>query len=675
MSAEFTRAFVVGIEIYEFGGAWNKLSGPVADAHRFVTWLVDRGVQPKNITVFLSEPSRPLAADVPGLPTSVQRRMPTMASFRHEIIEMVQEAPRWFWLYWGGHGVLYNDEHHLLFSDAQSSSATSLTPNALWHFLRGFPAKVHPEMTSVPRRNVLEHTLMVLDVCSTHAHVSKLHTRLAPLNFGGDVPIHGRNISTLVASRKGEAADNCNEEQTGVLSRELRPLLAALVPGEKWPPDFGEIGHQLHVRFTALRDDGKARQCPALYIDNTPKGTGLFRGMGFDPLLKTLLDAVSAAHPLLPSAVIEEAYRLVAVSRDASLMLDAHPVAAFWVVTHILADEHPPGALLRFVELCRPLLGDMEVKARIRNWQVQVAEAEGMSLDEIELYCTPFATHLREVAEAAGESLLQVVVEPIFGHDDAFQMRAQYRPSGVLHQQPPTNRSQLAQQFRDIFARIRPLGVRRADRIEIALPFELYTLAVDEWTICTGQTASRKLILEAVGKVYPVVLRSYDLAFDSEGYAEPRSLRHSRGPFPRSALAASAVAGSETVDAVLAGNTDIWKSIGIHALVAANFDPSQSLGNDLTMGSELTNAGLSLALWVRKPILPATEIREIQQQLQVYFLDYAPAEWPIRAQLLRQKSSGWAGLNLLWDSYDSPLPLAPNHLSPPDLRTVSLLFP
>jgi hypothetical protein len=132
MSAEQTRAFVVGIEIYAFGDAWNKLSGPVADAHRFVDWLVRHGVKPADITVFLSAPSRPLAADVPPLPDGVQRRDPTEAAFKAAVInDLAKAAPRWFWLYWGGHGVLDDERRHLLFTEAHLDSAACLDPEDL----------------------------------------------------------------------------------------------------------------------------------------------------------------------------------------------------------------------------------------------------------------------------------------------------------------------------------------------------------------------------------------------------------------------------------------------------------------------------------------------------------------------------------------------------------------
>ena len=258
--------------------------------------------------------------------------------------------------------------------------------------------------------------------------------------------------------------------------------------------------------------------------------------------------------------------------------------------------------------------------------------------------------------------MLQVVVEPIFGNGDTYQMRAQHRPTGVLNQGPPVDKSQLAQQFQKMFSDARPSGVRRAERIEIALPFQLYTLAVNEWTIVTGRTASHEFKMEPVGQIYPVVIRSYDLAFDSVAYAEPLSLRHSRGTIPLSILPPQAIAGPNTVEAALAGNLDVWKATNLYALAAGNFDPSRPVGADLTLGSELTNSGLPLALWVQKPKLPA---QVIQQKLQAQFLDHPPDTWPKQAQLLHQETIGWGGLSLLWDLHDCPLPAAPNRLSHP----------
>lgn len=664
MSADQSRAFVVGIEAYAFGGAWNRLSGPVADAHRFVAWLVGHGVKPADITVFLSPPSRPLAADVPPLPDGVQRREPTEAAFKAAVVnELTKAAPRWFWLYWGGHGVLDDEHRYLLFSDAHQDSAACLDPDDLWRYLRSVKAMPKPDFVPSRGAPVLQHTLMILDVCSTHAHRSGLQGSLAPVAFGGGkAKEEARERSSLVASRKGEAAENSNAEQTGVFSRELRAVLPQPAPGLVWPPDFAALDQQLRARFHSLSTTGQARQLPAFYQNESPTGAGpILRGAGFDPDLPRLLKLTHSAQPALPDAAVVEAYRLVTLATQLELLQWIQPGAAWAALTEQLLTR-PPSALLKFVELCRSLLADPDMNAAVGKWQEDVGTAEGVDLDkEVRQWAAPLVARVQAAAQPKS-AWLQVVVEPLPGGE--YQMRGQRSDGGPFHQESPISHpDQLAQQFQRLFARTHGSNGQPADRLEIALPFELYAECPEAWPICTGQNARRQPKLEPVGHHYPLVIRSYDLAFgDPDQLMEPRTRRRTRGAPPTQPLPAQAIAGPDTVSAALAGRTEIWRTPSVRALAAGVFDPNQTIGTDLTLASELTDSGLPLALWVRTTTLPPAAL---QQWLQDEFLAHPPTEWPQRTLTLRRQPAGWTGLTVLWDPHDSPLPAAPNRQSHP----------
>ena len=60
-----TYAFVVGVERYDTGAAWH-LDGPAADASRFVSWLLSRGVPASQILLFLSPLAESPLAQAPA---------------------------------------------------------------------------------------------------------------------------------------------------------------------------------------------------------------------------------------------------------------------------------------------------------------------------------------------------------------------------------------------------------------------------------------------------------------------------------------------------------------------------------------------------------------------------------------------------------------------------------
>ncbi len=651
-----TRAYVVGIEQYALGGRANRLSGPVADAHRFVAWLIAQGLKSEQITVFLSEVTQPLGPTVPPLPAGVDRRGATSAGFHSAVVnELAATPPQIFWLYWGGHGLMDDEQRYGLFTDATERSGACLNPEDLWRFLRS--VKAGP--------GSLEQVLMVFDVCSTYAHLAKLEGVLAPISFGGTKAreITGRNLWTLVASRRGEAADNINPEQTGLLSRELRQLLSAPNADPVWPPDFGRLNQGLRERFDALRQADKKVQGLAYYREETPNGSAA--PVRFGPDWEVIERLVNQAQPPLADALLKEAYRLAAVGNGRPLPSDTRGNALPEQILHRLMGLQP-ATVLSWVEYCRLVIPNAELVMEFEAWQEDWARQQGLNLAEVRANCAASLARLKQAAASAAEVVLQGVVVPLHtGTPRRYQLSLYRRVGdgageflGLGGEVAETELETLPARFAELFKRTHSDTHARPQRLEIALPFELYALEPEHWPIPAGRNAKGEPVSKPVGLSYPVVVRSYDLNYDESGsYVESTQLRQSRCPLPAAALAPEAIAGTDSVEQLAREGGYAWAEPAIVALVASRFEPSQPVGSDRTLASELTNAGLPLAVWLRGNTL---DPGAAQAWLATEILAHPPVNWPARVQGLRKPQPGsapsWQGITLLWDPCDFSLP-------------------
>lgn len=323
-SPQNTRALVVGIERYGFGSSWD-LPGPVADAHRFIAWLQGRGVPAANITAFLTEPVRLLPPDLPPLPAGVRRHAATSTEIERALEPGLLEAPpEVLWLWWGGHGVVQQDVGRaLFFEDSSNTNRHALNLEKLQSFFR-FAAPDHP--------GALRRVLAVIDACSTHGHVLGLPGQLPHKDFGSGNPVPGRDCALVCASQTGQSAKNFAIEQTGLLSREILPRLAAS-PSGVWPPDLGDVARDLRKRFLEINRDGKGGQLPAYYSYETPDGHE--PPLRFNRPLKlsvtekgklrdALLQCPSMKHPGKRQAVVDELPEEVRnnIERDATANFD-----------------------------------------------------------------------------------------------------------------------------------------------------------------------------------------------------------------------------------------------------------------------------------------------------------------------------------------------------------------
>jgi uncharacterized protein (DUF3820 family) len=247
-----TRAIVVGIDSYAAGPSW-RLKGPASDAVKFADWLVRRGVPPGKIALFLS----PLTGAGLTIPDGVRGRSADQATVEAAFTDELRAATDpLVILYWGGHGVVEaSHTHKLFYADASEANKRCLDLTRLLTFLRSdyFPAAT------------LGRLIAVVDTCANLAESQNWHNALSSTDFPVGKPVAGREQFVLFAAKPGQTADNLDAEGTGLLSRELRPLLEE-VPAGTWPPDMADLKGRIFRRFGELRAADRTEQTPAYFL-------------------------------------------------------------------------------------------------------------------------------------------------------------------------------------------------------------------------------------------------------------------------------------------------------------------------------------------------------------------------------------------------------------------------
>jgi hypothetical protein len=140
---EKVYALVVGIEKYKAGSEWD-LNGPANDALKFANWLLERGVKPENIQLFLS----PLDRNVGLIEDAKAKGLTAVPASRNQIdtairYKLTSEGNRGDLLYgfWGGHGILTKTDittRRLFFADTDNINKWNLNFNSLVEALSTF---------------------------------------------------------------------------------------------------------------------------------------------------------------------------------------------------------------------------------------------------------------------------------------------------------------------------------------------------------------------------------------------------------------------------------------------------------------------------------------------------------------------------------------------------------
>lgn len=243
-----TKALLVGIEKYEAGSNWN-LNGPAKDVLRMANWLCKQGVPPENLTIFLS-PLDQNKQQIEEAEILTGYKPATEAEIRDTLSRELQGQSGSLFFYWGGHGwVTQEGERRLFYADAIDTDLKNLDFNDQ---LLAFRSDL---FAGLPRQ------LFIVDACANYAGGMRANPPSHKASKGELLSSHEQFV--LLAARPGDFAQNIDNEQTGLYTRELMAELEQQPIGGAWPPDMEEICARLQRKFVDLRTNGLAEQTPA----------------------------------------------------------------------------------------------------------------------------------------------------------------------------------------------------------------------------------------------------------------------------------------------------------------------------------------------------------------------------------------------------------------------------
>ncbi|MFF4058934.1 caspase family protein [Streptomyces sp. NPDC001668] len=241
------HAFIVGIEAYEAGAAWD-LAGPARDAVAFHRLLRAAGVPDTQLHVHLS----PLHPFAPGI-----RYQPAdQATLRRALVrELPQAHGDILWVWWGGHGVLDRAGHLRLFcADATTNDKVSID-------LESALARYSSDAVSG-----FTEQLWIVDACETFEEALAFRDPLPSdaLPAGRRTLAHRQTL--LRAAGRGRRAVNDPVRATGLFSNVLLDLLAVPSSGLPALPDAEELFTAVRERIAALREGGRTFQLPGIQL-------------------------------------------------------------------------------------------------------------------------------------------------------------------------------------------------------------------------------------------------------------------------------------------------------------------------------------------------------------------------------------------------------------------------
>ncbi|MFJ4713333.1 caspase family protein [Streptomyces sp. NPDC088785] len=239
-------ALVVGIEEYAAGEGW-RLPGPADDAVRFHAWLRGRGVPEANILLHLA----PTGGHRPALPYRPADQSTLHRTLTDELPALDGDV---LWVWWGGHGVLDQDERiRLYYADATGQGRRNLDLESACRLLASDAVAGFARQT------------WVVDACQTFDERHGFPRSLDTERLGAGARTTGHEQVLLLAASRGERAANDPVLRGGVFSRLVQDELdrsAATVD-----PDPERL-------FTAVRErvereiwaSGRSAQLPTLIV-------------------------------------------------------------------------------------------------------------------------------------------------------------------------------------------------------------------------------------------------------------------------------------------------------------------------------------------------------------------------------------------------------------------------
>ncbi|KIF71240.1 hypothetical protein HY68_25840 [Streptomyces sp. AcH 505] len=240
-------ALVVGIERYAAGDTWT-LPGPARDAVRFRAWLRAAGVPEHNILLHL--------APAGGYDPGVAYRPADHAALRRALVgELPALRGDALWIWWGGHGVLDQDERIRLYcADATEADRRNLDLESARRALSSDALPGFARQT------------WVVDACQTFEERHGFPLSLPAETLPAGERVHAHQQALLLAVTRGQRAANDPVGRTGLFSDVVLGEL-----GAEAAPDPGPLFARVAARMDALRADGVTEQTPSVFL----RGPGL----------------------------------------------------------------------------------------------------------------------------------------------------------------------------------------------------------------------------------------------------------------------------------------------------------------------------------------------------------------------------------------------------------------
>jgi hypothetical protein len=244
-----TMAVVVGIEEYQTGKKW-RLDGPALDACRFAQWLTNRGVPADRITLLVS-PLRENADEVEEQSKGYRCGTADHATVRDVFTRYLpSQRSDLLVFYWGGHGVIEQEERRLIYADATTLDKRNLNLSSLLRSMRSSTFAGHPQQ------------LGLVDACSNLVTELGWEGTMPNEEFSVGRTEPRRDQRVLLAASPGERAINVDGLKTGLFSQIVREALSTL-PADFWPPDADGLRELANERFEQLRSERRTRQVPS----------------------------------------------------------------------------------------------------------------------------------------------------------------------------------------------------------------------------------------------------------------------------------------------------------------------------------------------------------------------------------------------------------------------------
>ena len=491
-------AVVVGVEEYKAGREW-RLDGPALDACRFARWLTARGVPADRITLLVS--SLPENRDaVEEQARGYKVRAADHATVRDVFAKYLpSKTSSLLIFYWGGHGVIEQEERRLICADATTLDKVNLNLSSLLKSMRSSTFAGHPRQ------------LGLVDACLNLVTDLGWEGRMPSEEFAEGRPEPRRDQRVLLAASPGERAVNVDALKTGLFSQVLREALETLPQGT-WPPDADMLRDVVNERFEDLRDEERTQQVPSQLWFRSRSGEdtrvfefglqeGRVRAAAFGGQLLT-----SAEYRKL-KAILDGApapRNLRALYREATRDLEGGrlPRRPDDLISTVNALRNPVSPMPLFGFLVRFAAGadDKVTQDRLWEWINAVAPRWDAEMDELLALDSelrrPFV--LLRLEQDLLDNRLLVTGWTYEGNDGRQAVTAD----------EPWNRDRLAVELSRLLDGYEAAEDRVPPIIEFLVPLAMLD---DDWEALQVRIADRET---KIGAVCPVVVRSLDRLAD-----------------------------------------------------------------------------------------------------------------------------------------------------------------